>query len=100
MKRIHRTLASVPALLSAAAVKVFAAPAGANPLTGDDFNMQLCITVMAICVVGIAAILVVLLITQSKLLKQRKQQAQEATEEIEETVETDAPEVTEQSDSE
>lgn len=94
MKRINRKLAAAMALLSGISVKAFAAPVSANPLTGDDFNMSLCITVMAICVVGLAGVLVVLLIAQSKLKKQGRQQSQmeqeaEETEEAEEAEETD-----------
>lgn len=91
MKKINRKLAAVMALLSGVSVTAFAAPAAmqqrVNPLTGDDFNMRLCITVMAICVVGIAAILVALLIAQSKLKQQKRQQAQQECAESEESEE-------------
>ena len=106
MKKIIGKLTAVLACLSASAVTAFAAPASANPLTGDDFNMKLCITVMAVCVVGIAALLVVLLIAQSKLKKQRNQAAEaeeeadapEETEEAEATEETEEVEVTEETE--
>lgn len=97
MKKIYGKLVAMMALLSAMTVKAFATPVSVNPATGDDFNMTLCITVMAICIVGIAAVLVVLLIAQSKLVKQKKQQAEEM-EAPEETEEAEAPEETEEAE--
>jgi len=73
MKKINGKLAAVLSLLSAVSVKAFAAPASANPLTGDEFNMPLCITLMAVSAVGVI-VLAVLLLMQKKKKKAPKQE--------------------------